>query len=151
MVSQTEEGITDWGDRMNSKFVLLNPLCPDSESEAMNPITSANDDALVQEGASHSASTGDGTERTDTAAKGSLKAARSPESVLFGKGPAEPGVRLKKGKAARVTLPDETSSVTSATDVVAPTEVTFQIVIPGDDESEENESQDNYKLLHTTH
>ena len=34
----------------------------------MNPITSASDDALVQEGASHSVSTGDKTERTDTAA-----------------------------------------------------------------------------------
>ena len=34
----------------------------------MNPITSTSDDALVQEGASHSVSTGDETERTDTAA-----------------------------------------------------------------------------------
>jgi hypothetical protein len=44
-----------------------------------------------------------------------------------------------KVKATRVILPDETSSVTSVTDVVASTEVTFEIVIPGV-ESEENES-----------
>jgi hypothetical protein len=102
----------------------------------------ANDDTLVQVRASHSVSKGDGAERTDTVAKGrpNLKAARSPESVLFGQGCAEPGVRSKKGKATRVNLSDRTSSVTSATGVVAPTdEVTFQIVIPGD-KSEENES-----------
>jgi hypothetical protein len=68
-VLQTEEGAKDQGDRTSSKFVHdLNPLCPDSESEAMNPITSASDDVLVQEGASHPVSTGDETERIDTAA-----------------------------------------------------------------------------------
>ena len=47
VVSQTEEEAKDWGDRTNSKFVHdLNPSCPDSESEAMNLITSVNDDAL---------------------------------------------------------------------------------------------------------
>ena len=84
VVSQTEEGAKDWGDRMNSKFVHdLNPLCPDSESEAMNPITSASDDALVQEGVSHSMSTGDETARTDTAAASEIIGVET-EAVLQG-------------------------------------------------------------------
>jgi hypothetical protein len=106
-------------------------------------ITPAIDDALIEEELSHSlsASFGDGAEQTDTAAKGrpNLKAARSPDNCLIGKGPAEPGDRSNKVKATRVILPDETSSVTSVADVVASTEVTFEIVIPGV-ESEENES-----------